>query len=326
MEKDSETAEALVRPAQPADREAVLSFCRDTWDHGDYIENVWEDWLVDETGLLLVAVAGDQPVGLIHIAMLSTEDAWLEGIRVAPTARRRGIARVLTSQALILARQRGARVVRLLTDSENVASQGLVTKKFGFQRVAEVVRYTAPALPSGNDADADALLATEEMAAGTSEPSEQHESAPGPRLLQASEDDHTRLQDWLLHSNLAPINGGLQFSWWNAWALHEADMRDYLARGEVWVLEEWDSIQAIAIVRERPGRGTFAPTLEVRYIDGASGSIGALALTLREIAEERHLAQVEFWLPDLLILQDAMNGAGYTRGSQEKMWVYQRNL
>jgi ribosomal protein S18 acetylase RimI-like enzyme len=326
VEKDSETAEVLVRPARPADREAVLSFCRDTWDDGDYIENVWEDWLVDESGRLLVAVAGDQPVGLIHLAMLSTEDAWLEGIRVAPTARRRGIARVMTSQALVLARQRGACVVRLLTDSDNIASQGLVTKKFGFQRVAEVVRYTAPALPAGNHSDADVLLETEDMAASTSERSEQQESAPGPRLLLASEEDHTRLQDWLLHSNLAPINGGLQFGRWNAWALREADMQDYLARGEVWMLEEWESIQAIAVVRERPGRETFAPTLEVRYIDGSSGGIGMLALTLREIAEERHLTQVEFWLPDLLILQDAMNGAGYTRGSQEKMWVYQRDL
>ena len=29
---------------------------------------------------------------------------------------------------------------------------------------------------------------------------------------------------------------------------------------------------------------------------------------------------------DLLILQDAMNGAGYDRSSQESLWVYQHAL
>jgi hypothetical protein len=51
-----------------------------------------------------------------------------------------------------------------------------------------------------------------------------------------------------------------------------------------------------------------------------------LALALREIAAQRHLSLVELWLPDLLILHDAMNGAGYLRDSEEAMWVYQRSL
>jgi hypothetical protein len=67
-------------------------------------------------------------------------------------------------------------------------------------------------------------------------------------------------------------------------------------------------------------------TLQARYIDGTASGISTLALVLREIAQERELEQVELWLPDLLILQDAMNGAGYARSSYEKMWVYERPL
>ncbi len=323
---DEDSAAVMVRPARPEDREAVLAFCRNTWVDGDYIADVWDNWLAQETGVLLVAVVAGQAMGVIHLAMLSTRDAWIEGIRVDPKARRQGIGRVLTSQALVQARQRGALVARLFTDSDNVASQELVTKKFGFQRVAEVVRYVSGALPAGADADADALLETEASVVESSEPDAAADTAPGPWLMLAGAEDYTRLEEWLEHSNLAPLNGGLQFGRWNAWSLNEADLRGYLVLGDVWLLEEWGAIQAVAVVGDMEEDAGAPGTLQVRYIDGAASSIGTLALALREIAQEHELEQVELWLPDLLILQDAMNGAGYTRSSQERMLVYQRDL
>jgi ribosomal protein S18 acetylase RimI-like enzyme len=307
--------EVVVRPARSEDREAVLAFCARTWEGGDYIALVFDQWLHDESGALLVAVVGGHPVGLVHVQLLSADDAWLEGIRVDPAVRRQGIGRLLVSQALVAARVRGAGVARLLTDSGNVASQELVTKRFGFQRVAEVARYTGKAAPESERwQKLDALQ-------GVSE-------AHGPRLLVAGPEDHSRIWDWLLQSNLAPVNGGLQFDGWQAWALTEQDLQVYLAGEAVWLLEEWEMIQAIAIAlgaledEEDPETGT----LQVRYIDGAAGGIGALAVALREIAARRHLSQVELWLPDLLILHDAMNGAGYLRAVLETMWVYQCSL
>jgi ribosomal protein S18 acetylase RimI-like enzyme len=306
--------EVVVRPALPEDREAVLAFCAHTWEGGDYIALVFDQWLHDESGALLVAVIGRHPVGLVHVQMPSADDSWLEGIRVDPAVRRQGIGRLLVSQALVAARARGAGAARLFTDNGNIASQELVTKRFGFQRVAEVVRYIGKALESERAPKLDALQGV----------SETH----GPRLLAAGPEDRSRIWDWLLQSNLAPVNGGLQFDGWQAWALTEQDLQVYLSEEAVWLLEEWETIQAIAIAldavedEEDPETGT----LQVRYIDGAAGGIGALAVALREIAAERHLSQVEMWLPDLLILHDAMNGAGYLRAVQETMWVYQRSL
>jgi ribosomal protein S18 acetylase RimI-like enzyme len=320
-----QTEAVIVRPARPDDRQAVLAFCQETWDGTDYIADVWEDWLTAESGALLVAVSEGQPVGLIHLAMPSHEDAWLEGIRVDPRVRRQGIGRVLTSQALVVAREQGAKVARLFTSSENLAAQELVTRRFGFQKVAEVGRYTGGALESGSDRDADALLETEESVPGTHrEPAV--ELPLGPRLLLAGAEDYTRLRDRLQQSNLAPANGGLQFGGWRAWALRDTDLQDYLVNGETWLLEEWDVIQAVALVRDAGREMSPLATLQVRYIDGTAGGISTLALVLREIAQGRELEQVELWLPDLLILQDAMNGAGYSRSSHEKMWVYQRSF
>src|SRR5437879_7456093 len=134
-----------VRPARAEDREAVLAFCAHTWSEGDYIEDVWDEWLHDERGALLVAVSQDRPIGMIHVALYSDDEAWLEGIRVDPAQRRRGVGRVLVSRALVTARERGGKVARLFTDHDNIASQDLITG-FGFKRVAEVSHYEAPAL------------------------------------------------------------------------------------------------------------------------------------------------------------------------------------
>jgi hypothetical protein len=67
--------------------------------------------------------------------------------------------------------------------------------------------------------------------------------------------------------------------------------------------------------------------LDVAYMDGASEGIGRLAFALRGIAGERGLTQVKLWLADLLILRDAMAGAGYTRpDDDEPMYLYAREL
>jgi ribosomal protein S18 acetylase RimI-like enzyme len=323
MDEPSEAV--IVRPARPEDREAVLAFGQETWDGTDYIADVWEEWLAADEGALLVAVSDGHPVGLVHVAMLSHEDAWLEGIRVDRRVRRQGIGRVLTSRALVIAREQGAKVARLFTSGENVVAQKFVTRRFGFQKVAEVARYTGMALESGFDPEADALLDIEEPGPGISqEPAS--EPPPGPHLLLAGAEDYIRLRDWLKQSNLTPANGGLQFGGWRAWTLQDTDLHDYLINGEAWLLEEWDVIQAVALVRDRRSEASSLATLQVRYIDGTASGISTLALVLREIAQERELQQVELWLPDQLILQDAMNGAGYSRSSHEKMWVYQRPL
>ena len=174
-----ETIEA--RPARDDDREAVLAFCARTWDDGDYVQYVWEDWLRDASGALLVATLAGRPVGLAHLRMMSPEEAWIEGVRVDPGARRRGVARVLISRTLVTAHERGATVARYFTSSDNVASQQLF-KRFGFVRVAEVLHFTADAL--GDDE-----REGEEIA-----------------LTRAAEEDAERLWEWLERSNLAPLN------------------------------------------------------------------------------------------------------------------------
>ena len=43
-----------IRPANKEDRQDVLRFCNDTFEWGDYIDQVWDLWYLDRNGLLIV--------------------------------------------------------------------------------------------------------------------------------------------------------------------------------------------------------------------------------------------------------------------------------
>ena len=294
-----------VRPARPEDRDAVLAFCAHTWDDGDYIEYAWDNWLRDQQeqrSVLLVGLLAGQPVALNRVVMVSEDEAWLEGMRVDPAYRRMGFGAVITSRGLVAARERGAHVARLITAEDNHAVQAMIAR-FGFVRVAEMVRYRGPALPADD--------AVEELAAL---------AHPGP-------DDLERIWAWLEQSNLAPLNGGLEYYHWQARALTEPLLRGYLAAGQVRLIEEWGAIQSLAILAPRlEARGwRETTTLPVRYVDGLADSIGRLGLALRAEAATMGCDRVELWLPNPLILRDAMAGAGY-EGDDETMLVFARDL
>jgi ribosomal protein S18 acetylase RimI-like enzyme len=300
---DVVTDEAIeVRHAREDDREAVLAFCAQTWRDGDYIQYVWEDWLNDTTGALLVATIAGKPVGLSHLRMMSPDEAWIEGVRVDPEMRRQGVARVLISRTLVTAHERGAAVARYFTSSDNVASQQLFDR-FGFVRVAEVLHFTADALGADERAE-------EEIA-----------------LTQAAEQDAERIWAWLEQSNLAPLNGGLEIHEWAAQALTEPRLREHLAAGRVWTLDELGALAALAVVERvegEPDNPDDPPILSAWYCDGSADALGRMGAGLRTLARAQNLSRVELWLPDLLILRDAMDGAGFA--THEPMWVYTREL
>ncbi len=112
-----------MRHARADDQRAVIAFCQHTFSWGDYIPAVWDKWLADSTGILLVGLIDEQPVGLLHRALLGPEIAWLEGMRVHPDFRRQGVGAALDAAARAEARARGCRRARLATSIQNIAAQ-----------------------------------------------------------------------------------------------------------------------------------------------------------------------------------------------------------
>lgn len=285
-----------IRPAQPQDKAAVLAFCAHTWDWGDYIPEVWDEWLADTSGKLLVAVLDGRPVAVEHMQMVAPNECWLEGMRVDPAARGQGISSRLNEQALREARQMGATVARLATRDDNVVAQRIL-EAGGFRQVGTYLHYSAPA--------------------------EQLRGAPLPEV--ADQKDLPALLAFLDRSNVFPATGGLIYLDWGdrSHALTQEVLQERLARGEVLILRQWDDFQAIAICGFQRAE---TATLLVEYSDGTSEGIGRLAYGLRTWALERGAAQVAITVPNLLMLRDALEGTGYQTEDTGFFLVYEREI
>jgi RimJ/RimL family protein N-acetyltransferase len=128
----------LVRKARGSDREAVLKFCEKTWSWGDYIPRVWDKWLKQKNSRLFVATIKGVPVGISQVSIDKPQEVWLRGARTDPDYRRKGVATAITRKCLKYATRQGAKVARLVTESDNEAAQTLL-QKLGFDQVAEFV-------------------------------------------------------------------------------------------------------------------------------------------------------------------------------------------
>jgi GNAT superfamily N-acetyltransferase len=126
-----------VRAARPDDAGAVAAFTEDTWpdrEVGDYLPDVFPEWVADDDPDRLTLVADDdddRAVAVIGGRRLTDREAWVQGLRVRPDYRDRGVGSRLLEAVLDWARDGGAEVCRGLVFSWNVASLAL-TRSVGF--------------------------------------------------------------------------------------------------------------------------------------------------------------------------------------------------
>ncbi|MDE1866679.1 MAG: GNAT family N-acetyltransferase, partial [Thaumarchaeota archaeon] len=114
-----------IRGAQESDKDTVLGFCKDTFSWGDYIADVWDKW--KSKGGLYVLEEDDLVVGVYHVASLEKE-AWIEGMRVHPKHRKKGLGTSMLTHAESVIQNK---VIRLIIESENYPSIRLV-KSVGY--------------------------------------------------------------------------------------------------------------------------------------------------------------------------------------------------
>jgi GNAT superfamily N-acetyltransferase len=133
-----------IRPARTDDVDDVVSFTEDTWEGGDYIPQVFEDWVAadDDTQRTFVADRDGRAVGLVQFSLVSEYEAWSQGMRVAPEARGEGVGQALNAAGFEWAREQGATVARNMIFSWNVQGLGLA-RAIGFEPVASF-RWTYP--------------------------------------------------------------------------------------------------------------------------------------------------------------------------------------
>jgi GNAT superfamily N-acetyltransferase len=284
-----------IRPARPLDKGFVLAFCAHTFDWGDYLPLVWDMWLSDDRGPLLVATENAVPVGVAKVTLLTPTEAWLEGLRVDPRCRRHGMASQFQTRCLELARQMGARVARLATGSQNWAVRK-TAERAGMCHVASFLPL-----------EASALSAREE----------------GCRLLRPNARGWPQVAAHILEGSYLSETRGLYGAGWTWEALTRTKLRAHWNQRQVLTLRNpTGEILATAITTQPELEDKCLP---VAYADGAAPYAETLAHALRQHAGFLGLEKVEAMLPAASAPLAAFLSAGYAAGMEvdAEEWIYE---
>ena len=143
-----------LRPLRESDRDEVLAITAHTWQDGDYIPEVFDEWLADSEGIFaaLVHTPSGRIAAIDKVSMLAPGQAWFEGLRVNPDFRGQGISGKLQTYMVGVVSGMGARVVRFLTLANNTPIH-IAAYRDGFH-IAALTRYwrwepDVPPTPSG---------------------------------------------------------------------------------------------------------------------------------------------------------------------------------
>ncbi|MCL4395521.1 MAG: GNAT family N-acetyltransferase [Chloroflexi bacterium] len=283
-----------VRTARVEDKPAIVEFCRNTFSWGDYIPEVWDAWLTDRDGRLLIGVVGGLPAGVLHIAFIGDDVAWLEGMRVHPAKRRSGVATTLSASALDVARENGCRLARLATSVKNKAAQ-MMLQAAGYAPVATFGEWSAEPTTNHEAAAVDPFLEI-----GT--------RVAGPR------DEETVLALWrACHERAASRATWVDHRW------HWHDLSATVLRTQI----------AAAQVRlAADGFGFLfasdddSSALRLNALAGDDASLLSIAASARGEAGYRGYAGVEAMLVDQPAVNAALSASGYRRDGG--MLVYEQ--
>ena len=133
----------VFRRAEERDVAEIVSFTQNTWEWGDYVPRVIGRWV--EEGMAYVALMGDTVVAVAAMAIVG-KAAYLQGLRVRPEYRGRGVGEAFTKFMIEEAKRRGAQVATLLVAEWNTPSHRLV-QKVGFRERLKI--YGGKAAGSG---------------------------------------------------------------------------------------------------------------------------------------------------------------------------------
>lgn len=123
-----------IRPVRPGDRQRVIQLTRDVWDGHDYVPRVFDDWVSDAGAAFQAIELDGVMVGLQRLRPYASGLIWYEGLRVASTHRRQGLARTMLRSAIAEAREQNFREMRLATGNSKAAR---LFEELGFKRLQD---------------------------------------------------------------------------------------------------------------------------------------------------------------------------------------------
>lgn len=234
-----------LRDARSRDRKTVFEFCKNTWPgYGDYIQLVWDKWMKEKGGRFILAELDGEPVGIAKISEFSKGEVWLQGLRVDPTLRKKGIANEINREVLRTVKRMKPRAVRFCTATPNRASRH-IGEKFGF-RLAARFRFFWVKARRGR-----------------------------VRGRVARMKDFDAALEFVKNSRFLKVSGGLIAEGWVFREFSPDLLRGYIRGGSVMVIDGKKGIRGLAIYTV--DQEEDSDLVSLGFVDGDVNSIKALA-------------------------------------------------
>jgi GNAT superfamily N-acetyltransferase len=277
----------IVRRARSSDKEAVVAFCSRIWEGWDYIPRVWEQWLEDPYGAFLVAVLDGRPVGTDKVTVLSPGEVWLEGLRVDPLHRGKGIAHAMNKKAMEIMSGLDPKTIRFGTVFDNQASRHM-GEQDGFRLIFQCQRMLAEIL-----------------------------EGDVPAEMRAADGDVDEIMDFLGGSaNFRRMRG--LFAWgWTFKSLDRTFLEQVVADRGGLLSRRSGKISGLALFR----RQRHGPKTVLGFIDGRDPDIIKLARGFQIAASKRGSDQLLTMVPDRAA--PLLSSAGFRKEEPVQVVVYE---
>jgi N-acetylglutamate synthase-like GNAT family acetyltransferase len=248
-----------VRRAHLADTPAMLEITQNVWEGHDYVPRVWQSWISDHSGILLVAEEKGLVVGFQHAELMPDNTGWLEGIRVREDVQGSGVGSALLAAGIEWSRFSSLSAVRLSTSSDNPASNRMA-ERAGFNQVAH--------------------MASVKLRAGT-------DAASGIARVARPDELGAVVQALDVFPGAPYYTEG-----WTAYGLTEARVRLLLGAGQVLVCGQ-PEIEAVAIAVSTPERSEPRIGLLRGSCEGMIGVLNTLGSALLRLGVKSARSQLQ---------------------------------
>ncbi len=287
-----ENIELIIRPAKEDDFPYIEHIGSRIWEGNDYLPRVWDRWLHDPNGEMVVAELKGQVVGVGRLTDMGDGEWWLEGLRVDPDFQGKGIGKRLHKYLVERFRARGGTVLRFMTASHNTPVHRMAAES-GFTHLYSLIPYAADSEP------------------GQIEPLRRLEMGDADTawaFLQGSPHFHKvhglygggwRLRKLTLNHLTEDISSGLAYGWYNS-------------GGEMIGL-------AIISLPEREPDKPFR--MRTAYLDVPEAELSGAASGLRALAHK--LGREAVTIQALPEWTPALERAGYERPFEFEGWVFE---
>lgn len=285
--------ELLCRPALPMDMPAVLAMSSLIWEGEDYLHYVWQDWLDDPEGLLLVAEYAGKIVGTAKLTRLAEHSWWLEGMRVHPEYEGHGFATHIFEFILDACSRQGGGMARLATSSTRVPVHRMCAR-LGFTRVGDLSAYRAPTTREDSTASPFIPLAEEQVG----------------EALRCAE-----------NSTSKELTGPFSDMGWQWQEPNFENLAASAARKQVWWWHDRAGLLAVLVDEDDDER-----TLSLQLAACPAEDLKDLLLDYRQLGAQLGYPEVRAMLPVDTPVVQVLEQAGYHRTWENSLFIYEKNV